>query len=111
MVKHNLKTYDVLDLTQGFEGKRIDFGYRKYSDRKPDDRLKYDDLKIDLLANGMRDPLITYRGRILIGMRRFEIMRDLGQRRFPCVEIEEDVGLWWKDDLPKLEALKDHYYA
>lgn len=57
----------------------------------------------------MMDPLITYKGHILIGMRRFEIMVGLGQTAFPCIEIDEDVGQWWRDDLPRLEELRRYY--
>lgn len=111
MIDHHRCTYQAEDLVQGFQGERIDFTYRPYGRRSTEARAAYDELRRDLEQRGMQHPLITHRGHILIGMRRFEIMRALGQDTFDCLEIDEDVSQWWRDDLPRLEALKAHYYA
>lgn len=109
-VAHHRKTYRTSELQPGFSGDRIDFDFRPYSKRSPEARKDYDRLKADLLSRGMLDPLITHKGHVLIGMRRFEILKDR-QDTFECIEIDEDVSLWWRDDLPKLEWLKQTYYA
>ena len=108
-IPHRRRTYRACDLVQGFKGDRIDFSYRPYEERSAEAQADYDALHQDLLARGMLNPLITFKGHILIGMRRFEIMRELGQSEFPCIEVLEDVSKWWRDDLPRLEALKTMY--
>lgn len=97
-------------LTQGFDGRLLHFDYRPYEKRSPEARADYDALKKDLRSNGMRNPLITFKNHVLIGMRRYEIMVEFGTLVFRCVEILDDVSEWWKPDLPKLEALKEWYY-
>jgi hypothetical protein len=109
--KHVRRYYTAEELTPGFKGRRITFEYRRYEERSPEARESYDALRADLEANGMRNPLITYQGHVLIGMRRFEIMCERGQRIFPCIEILEDVSEWWQDGPPKLAALKRTYYG
>lgn len=103
--------YAAGGLALGFHGERIDFDYRPYEHRSAEARADYDRLKANLEINGMRNPLITYQGHVLIGMRRYEIMVGLGQTDFECIEILEDVNQWWQDGPPKLEALKRALYV
>tara|TARA_S200002703_G_scaffold95101_1_gene82116 strand:- start:788 stop:1105 length:318 start_codon:yes stop_codon:yes gene_type:complete len=94
----------------GYDGQTIHFDYRPYEARTEAARAAYDRLRADLLANGLKDPLITYRDHILIGMRRFEILRDK-RDSFPCIEILEDVRHWTRDDLRRLNELKRDLYG
>lgn len=107
--RHRVLTYQAGDLRLGFKGERIEFTHRPYHRRSVEARAEYDALRLDLEQRGMLHPLITYLGHVLIGMRRYEIMVSLGQQAFPCIEVDEDVSLWWRDDIPRLEALRAHY--
>ena len=71
----------------------------------------YQRLRNDLMQNGMNDPLITWKGHVLIGMRRFEIMCELGAVAFRCYEILEDVSLWTRDDIERLQQFKEAAYG
>lgn len=98
------------DLVLGFKGNSCSFEFREYADRSPEQQAAYNRLRDDLLANGMRDPLITYRNHVLIGMRRFEILRD-HREEFECVEILEDVPNWTTADIDRLQAFKRALYG
>lgn len=93
----------------GFDGQSLHFSHRRYEDRTLESRIDYDKLIIDLFHNGMKNPLITHKGHVLIGMRRFEIMKTMGHVQVKCWEITEDVSQWDRDDLPRLQVLRDSY--
>ena len=98
------------ELRLGFKGKTISFEHRAFDDRTPDAQRAYLALRDDLLSNGMVDPLITYTGHVLIGMRRFEIMR--GEHElFACVEILEPVETWGLTEARALNAFADALYT
>ena len=97
-------------LALGFRGKSCSFEHRPYAERSPEAREAYDRLKVDLLKNGMRDPLIVHNGCVLIGMRRFEILRD-SQEYFPCIVIVEPVGCWTGKEVRELLALRDELFG
>jgi len=109
-IQYTLTTYASDELTLGFQGKTCSFDWRAFKDRTPEAQKAYLKLKEDLLARGMQDPLITFRGHVLVGQRRFEILRDV-QDRFPAYEVLEDVSMWTSQDLDRLEAFKKEVYT
>lgn len=110
MIKHRIMVYQTADLCLGFKGRSCSFEHRPLPDRTPEAQAAYQRLRNDLLANGMKHPLITYCGHILIGMRRFEILKDR-QDEFKCVEVLEDVRFWERDDIKRLQAFKRELYG
>jgi hypothetical protein len=94
-------------LKLGFNGNHVDFSWRPYDKRRSDHQENYDRLIVSIFHNGVKMPLITYLGHVLIGMRRYEIaMRLNPDTVFDCVEILEDVNEWDRNDIPRLDALK-----
>lgn len=110
MINHKLLFYRTSDLELGFKGRACSFEHRPLHDRTLEAQAAYQRLRNDLLTNGMKHPLITYCGHILIGMRRFEILRD-HLDEFPCVEVIEDVRLWGREDIERLRAFKRELYG
>ena len=109
MIKHTKRYYYRDELSLGFRGDKVQFEHKPYHQRSPEARAAYDRLRESLMAVGMRHPLITYQGHVLIGMRRFEIMCELAGERnktFSCLEILEDVSAWTRDDIDRLDAFK-----
>jgi DNA invertase Pin-like site-specific DNA recombinase len=96
----------VTELSLGFRGERLDFCWKSYANRRPDQRADYDRLIVSIFHDGIRRPLITFGGHVLIGMRRAEIARRLGISSVCCWRILEDVAEWHGSDLERLEALK-----
>lgn len=97
-------------LSLGFIGICCSFEHRLFKDRTPEAQEAYLKLKDSLIKFGMKDPLITHRGNVLIGMRRFEILAST-QKSFRCIEILEDVALWRKPDIIRLSDLKKELYG
>lgn len=109
-MKHRLIMYRSADLKLGFKGKSCCFEHREYHDRSPKAQAAYDRLKDHLHKHGMQHPLITYMGHVLIGMRRFEILRDV-RDEFPCIEILENVSNWQSGDIRRLNDFKNEVYG
>ncbi len=109
-IKFKKVKYRRSDLVMGFKADKVAFMYTDFKDRVPAAQRAYEELKADLLENGMKEPLITFRGHILLGIRRFEILRDR-QTWFSCYEIEEDVYHWDRDDIDRLEVFKKLMYG
>lgn len=94
-------------LILGLHGDHVDFDWRPYWKRSPEAQKDYDALVVSLFHHGMKMPVITHKGHVLIGMRRVEIMRRIDpESKIPCVEITEDVSKWDRNDIPRLAALK-----
>lgn len=107
-IPHRIEQRRIGDLKLGFTGEYVDFSWRPYAKRTDEARADYDRLIVSLWHDGCLKPVITYKGHVLIGMRRIEIMTRLYPCQFvDCVEILEDVSRWTRDDLPRLEALKE----
>lgn len=96
-------------LTCGYTNGVINFTHRQYELRSGADHSKYDGLRTDLLHNGMRNPLITFDDHVLIGQRRFEILRDLVPW-FPCLEITDDMSKWGHSQVMNLIKTVDRIY-
>ena len=91
------------ELSPGFHGEHVDFERNLH-----EDSASYAALAADIAANGIRNPLITHRGHVLIGMRRWEIATRLGIPSVRCLDITEDVSKWGRDDIyVRLQALRD----
>ena len=90
-LKSCTKTPDELEV--GLNLGRVCFKHTHVDNRSGMDRVRYDTLKKDLLKNGMRHPLIIYKDRVIIGMRRFEILAKKVQQ-FDCLEVKEDLSKW-----------------
>lgn len=99
---------DALEL--GFKGNTISFEHRAFEDRTPDAQRAYRELEVDLLANGMLNPLIVYDGHVIIGMRRFEILRHCTEI-FPCLLVVDDVSNWHLEEVRELKALVKRLYG
>ena len=85
--------------------------HAQYEDRSPESKKQYDRLKAHLIEHGLLNPLITHRGHVLIGQRRFEIMRDRLET-FLCLEVDEDiVGEWTPRRVPILTQTVRKAYA
>lgn len=112
MIKYRLTEYRGDQLTLGYKGEHCAFVWRAYKERSFEARKSYNELKADLIKNGMKHPLITYEGHVLIGMRRFEIIVALHgvQSWFECYDITEDVSQWGRDDINRLEEFKQIMY-
>ena len=97
------------DFELGYHGSHVDFVHRPYKERSPEHRADYDKLEQSVLKNHIQKPIITFRGHILIGMRRAEIfIKHFGYfEQILCAEIQEDVYLWDRNDLPRLDELKE----
>lgn len=106
-IPYRIITVPIVELTLGFHGEHVDFEWRPYCRRTEEAKADYDRLLVSLWHNGMKVPPITFRRHVLIGMRRIEIMRRLNYHAIiECAEIQEDVQMWDRDDIPRLQALK-----
>ena len=102
--------YKTEDLQLGFVGKHCSFEHRKFEDRTPKAQHAYMDLRVNLFMYGMKYPLITYKGHVLIGMRRFEILKSC-MYLFRAYEITENVDEWIAKDIKRLTAFKNKMYG
>ena len=97
-------------LDGGFHGDHVDFELLPYDQRDHEHQASHDALEADIAANGIRNPLITHRGRVLVGQRRLEIARKLGIDMVKCLEISEEVAHWDREDVyVRLEKLLEQY--
>jgi len=110
MIKNKLIIYRSQDLEPGFIGNTCSFEHRAFNDRSERAQDAYRRLRDDLLQNGMMHPLITYKGHILIGMRRFEILRQ-HRNDFLCYEVLEEVDTWRAEDIKRLKEFKEFVYG
>ena len=102
-----LETVERLaDLTLGYRGEVIEFSWRPYVKRHPEQQADYDRLLASIRVHGIQRPLITFGRSVLIGMRRAEIGLALGIETARCWRITEDVQQWRGRDLTRLDALK-----
>lgn len=104
-VQHRRATFHRDQLQSGFVGETCSFEHRPLHERSEGDRRRYEKLRRHLAEHGMLNPLITYKGHVLIGMRRFEILKD-SQEYFECVEITENVETWKSQDVTRLQNFK-----
>ena len=88
----------VTELKLGLTLRKVDFSWRPYRDRSEVARADYDRLREDIAKRGILKPIITWRGHVLIGMRRVEIARELGIPVVEAAEIIEDITEWTRDD-------------
>ncbi len=97
------------ELQLGYHGSHVDFVWRPYDERSEEHRKDYDLLEVSILKDRIQKPLITFKGHVLIGMRRTELFwKHYGlQEQIACAEIQEDVYLWDRNDLPRLDELKE----
>lgn len=102
--------YRTSNLVMGFKGYKVAFSCKVFKDRSAESQCAYLELKKDLIDNGMINPLITFQGHVLVGIRRFEILRDQ-QTVFSCYEIKEDVYHWDRDDIERLDVFKTLVYG
>jgi hypothetical protein len=100
-MNHYLTVHKTETLKPGFKGKTCSFEFREEADRAPTAQKRYKDLEKHLLEHGMKNPLITYKGHVLIGQRRFMILKNV-QTSFKCVELLEDVENFTTPDLVRL---------
>ena len=104
-VEHIEKTYKAADLEAGFIGRSCSFEFRALADRSPSGQRRFEQLQRNLEQHGMIDPLITHKGCVLIGMRRFDILKDT-QEEFKCLEVTEDVATWTGKDITRFQNWK-----
>jgi len=103
-VRHERRTQPVAALRAGYRGVTVDFTFRPYEKREGEDKEAMDGLRADIKTNGIRNPLVTKDGHVLIGMRRWEIARDLGIEEVERLEITEDIDNWMAPDIDRLRA-------
>jgi len=98
----------VADLVPGWQGNGvIGFNFRGYDNYNDREKSAFDALKDNLLMAGVRHPLITWRGHVLIGQRRLTIIKAhpmvLGEWA-DCLEVEQDMQHWQHSSVSNLVA-------
>ncbi|HDZ25362.1 hypothetical protein LCGC14_0359110 [marine sediment metagenome] len=97
-------------LIPGFRAGSVHFSYKTRDKRRPERQEYFDKIIVSIWRFGLVNPLITYKGRILVGMSRWEIMIKFDPLYiFDCWEILEAVEEWNRYDLDRLDTLKKHY--
>lgn len=104
-VEHIEKEYRAEQLVSGFIGRSCSFEFRAYENLGPSGQRRFDQLRHHLEQHGMIDPLITHKGCVLIGMRRFEILKRT-KETFKCLEVTEDVATWTGKDITRFQNWK-----
>lgn len=99
------------DLVCGYENEHgLRFRHKSYDQRSPAAQAQYDRLKAHLSEHGMLNPIITYKGHVLIGQRRFEIVKET-QETIPTLEVLEPLHEWRVTDVTALtNAVKIIYH-
>lgn len=99
------------DLMCGYKNNLgLRFRHRPYEERSPVAKAAYDRLREHLNEHGMLNPIITYKGHVIIGQRRFEIMRETVDE-IHCLEVMEPLHEWRVTDVTVLtNAVKRIYY-
>lgn len=103
-MRHMRYTAATDALRPGYQGETIDFSYKPYAERGAEQRQAMDALRNDIADHGIRNPLITKSGRVLIGMRRWEIAMEQGIPTVECIELLEDVDRWMAPDVARLKS-------
>ena len=107
MLRFEAKSANPETLKLGADFDHVNYCWRPYEERPEDHREDYDRLEVDIAANGIKNPLICFRGQVLIGMRRCEIARKYKIPLVPIWAILDDIT---KDKKPhRVLALKDLY--
>ena len=108
--QHSLVSFRVKDLKLGYSTEGgVDFTWKPYEIRSEQQRTDFDRLRVSIEQDGIQKPLITYKGHVLIGMRRCEIAQKIGRPEFVlCAAILEDVSQWRTEDLERLAWLRLH---
>ena len=97
--------YNIKVLEPGYQNDVIGFhfkGYDNYSDRQKSD---YDNLESNILRVGVTNPLITWRGHVLIGQRRLMIIKahpDKLGHIVRCLEVDQDMSTWGHSSVSNL---------
>lgn len=98
------------DLVCGYKGKEIEFKHKAYRDRSRTERARYDSLRDHLRDNGMLNPVCTFQGHVLVGQRRFEIMRYYADE-IATIEVEQDLYEWPINRVTEItNAVKIYYH-
>ena len=107
-MNYTYREVDPKELKLGGEFKYVYYDWRPYKKRSPEARADYNRLEQNLIATGhMVNPLIVYRGCVLIGMRRCEIAIKLGWTTVPIWDIQTDI---YEDRTPdRVFKLRDKY--
>lgn len=106
-VKYIEKKISGQELKLGFRGKHVHFRWKPYSERSLEHQHDFDRLFSSIMVHGIKNPLIVFDNHVLIGMRRYEIKMKLNPDYvFDCLEIQENVNEWTRQDLPKIDYLK-----
>lgn len=100
-------------LVPGYIGRHCSFEFKEFKDRSDADQDKMMDLLGDLLAKGVKQPLITYKCKyILIGMRRFDLLKNVKEDWW-CLDIDltEDIDHWKAPDIKQFKAWVKEMYG
>lgn len=104
---HRLAHHDPATLKLGAHFDHVDYDWRPFFERSPEAREDYERLYWDVKKRGIINPLIAWRGCVLIGMRRCEIAALLKIPTVPVWEILDDLT---DDATPaRVFALRDLY--
>jgi len=94
------ETWRTADLQPGYLGQTAKWSFRPVAKRRPgDDFLSWVDLFVSIRTHGIIDPLITYRDRVLWGMRRHEIAGILDIPSVRVLRMADDPGRWTIGDV------------
>lgn len=94
-------------LELGGEFAHVHYYWRPYAERSPEEQAKFDALEASIRQRGIVNPLIVFRGHVLVGQRRCEIARKLGLLTVPVWDIQTDIS---KDEQPdRVLALRAQY--
>lgn len=107
LLRHRIQWLDPTTLALGAHYKHVDYCWRPFEERRSDHQEDYVRLEADIRANGIKNPLITHAGHVLIGQRRCEIAVKLGIRLVPCIMILDDI--WEDPNADRVLALKSTY--
>lgn len=107
MLSHRIISCNPNDLELGCHLNHVDYVWREFDDRLPDHKEDYCRLFNDIQSRGIVNPLIIFRGHVLIGQRRCEIAQIQRIPLVECIEITEDIT----DDpnADRVEELKNLY--
>lgn len=107
MVSFVVRRYHRDDLVCGYTNGVIQFRHKAFDERSSFQQRKYIALREHLKEHGQIHPIITWQGHILIGMRRFEILREW-QEWFDCDEVDDDVSQWDHTNLRQFIKENEH---
>lgn len=102
-IPYTLVRLDTATATLGLDAYHTKWVWRAYADRPADHRADYDRLLVSIYHEGVKTPVIGWRGHVLVGQRRVEIARRLGIGSVEMLEIGEDVTLYWTHDVERIK--------